>query len=334
MSSISQFQQQLQALHQTVLLNEAVDCWIQSASGIYVDGTFGRGGHSALACDSLNREASLFCFDRDQAAVSAGLDMFASVASYCQPSVEILHSEFSHMRSELEKRGKRGCVDGILLDIGVSSPQIDNAERGFSFSVDGPLDMRMNPDAGQSAAEWLAAAELQDIAHVLKYYGEEKFAKRIATGICEAREVSPIESTLQLAKIIDEATPVKDRFKHPATRSFQAIRIYINDELGELERTLDSALDLLAVGGRLVVISFHSLEDRMVKRFMRERSSGVKLPKNIPVLAQDEAAEFKLVGKAIKASQQEVQNNPRSRSAVMRVLQRVSVSDTNRSVGG
>lgn len=223
-----------------------------------------------------------------------------------------------------EQAGLMGRVDGILLDLGVSSPQLDQAERGFSFTRDGPLDMRMDPGSGVSAAEWLAGAETKQIAEVLKTYGEERHAKRIACAIVEAREQGPITTTLQLADIVARANPSWERNKHPATRSFQAIRIHINGELDALKRLLESVLEVLAIGGRLVVISFHSLEDRMVKRFMREQAKGDRFPPGVPVTQDRMQPRLRLVGKALRPSDSETAVNPRARSAVLRVAERLS----------
>jgi 16S rRNA (cytosine1402-N4)-methyltransferase len=216
-----------------------------------------------------------------------------------------------------------GRVNGILLDLGVSSPQLDQAGRGFSFTKDGPLDMRMDPGSGRSAAEWLAQAEMKEIADVLKNYGEERHAKRIARAIAEAREQAPIRTTLQLAQIVSKANPSWEQSKHPATRSFQGIRIYINGELDALQRVLQSVIDVLAVGGRLAVISFHSLEDRMVKRFMRDQAKGDRFPPGVPVTQESLQPRLRLVGKALRPGAEETATNPRARSAVLRVAERL-----------
>ena len=303
--------------HITVLLNEAVDGLNVKADGLYIDGTFGRGGHSRLILERLGEKGRLIAIDRDlQAAESA--EAFNDDKRF-----EFVHQNFADIEPLLADKGLLEKVDGILLDLGVSSPQLDQAGRGFSFMNDGPLDMRMDTSKGRSAAEWLAVASVDEIRKVLKEYGEEKFATRIARGIAENREVTSITTTLQLAKIIDVATPVKDKFKHPATRSFQAIRIFINDELGELSRTLELTQKVLAKHGRLSVISFHSLEDRIAKRFIKKKSKGDNFPKGLPVLESQLNKEFKTIGKAIKASQQEVEANPRSRSAVLRVAEKL-----------
>lgn len=307
---------QNQEEHITVLLHEAVDGLNVKPDGLYIDGTFGRGGHSRLILERLGENGRLFAIDRDpQAAKTA--EEFSGDKRF-----EFFHQNFATIEPLLTQKNLVGMVDGILLDLGVSSPQLDQAERGFSFIKDGPLDMRMDTSTGMSAAEWLAVAGVDEIRKVLKEYGEEKFSTRIARAICEIRNEKPIETTLQLAKIIDEASPVKDKHKHPATRSFQAIRIFINDELGELRKTLSVTPNMLAKEGRLSVISFHSLEDRMVKRFIKEKSKGDNFPKGLPVMASELNQEFKTIGKAIKASKDEIDQNPRSRSAVLRIAEK------------
>ncbi len=228
------------------------------------------------------------------------------------------------MAELLESRSRAGRLQGVLLDLGVSSPQLDRADRGFSFLHDGPLDMRMNPEAGESAADWLAVADEGDIARVLKEYGEERFARRMAAAIVRARREAPITRTLQLAKIVAEANPAWEKGKHPATRAFQAIRIYINRELDDLQSLLDGVVDLLTVGGRLVVISFHSLEDRMVKRFIRREERGPKLPRGLPVRDADVPRRLRSVGKPVRAGDEELNVNVRSRSAIMRVAEKVA----------
>lgn len=302
--------------HITVLLNEAVDGLNIKADGIYIDGTFGRGGHSRLILQKLGSNGRLLAIDRDPRAAEEAESLKAD------PRFEFFHQNFASIGPLIEHKGWLGRVDGILLDLGVSSPQLDDATRGFSFMKDGPLDMRMDTSRGISAAEWLSKAKLDEMRGVLKNYGEEKFATRIARAILEARAEKAIETTLQLAEIIDLATPVKDKFKHPATRSFQAIRIFINDELKELEDTLTIAPSLLGAGGRLSVISFHSLEDRMVKRFMKQQAKGDSYPKDFPIRDSELNKQLKLVGKAVKASASEVAENPRSRSAVLRVAEK------------
>ena len=304
--------------HDTVLLHEAVDALVTRAEGRYVDGTFGRGGHSRLVLTRLSEQGQLLGIDRDPQAVEVGRKLAQE-----DPRFQIRHGEFSGVEEFVSELGWTG-VDGILLDLGVSSPQLDDAQRGFSFLRDGPLDMRMNPQAGESAADWLARAKEQDIAWVLKEYGEERFARRMAAALVKARQEAPIVTTARLAQVISEANPRWEQGKHPATRAFQAIRIYINGELEEVSQTLEQAAELLNVGGRLVVISFHSLEDRIVKRFMRDQVKGDPLPAKLPVMAKDIPQRFKLVDKPVKASDEEVAGNPRSRSAVMRVMEKIA----------
>ncbi len=304
--------------HRSVLLDEAVDALRIKPQGVYIDGTFGRGGHSSAILERLGDDGRLLALDQDPQAIEVANQRFVQ-----DPRFEIEQENFESLRSVVEKKGVSGRVDGILLDIGVSSPQLDDAARGFSFSRTGPLDMRMNPGQGESAAEWLARVEEAELARVLWEYGEEKFSRRIARAIVEKRQSQAINETGQLAGIIADATPVKDRHKHPATRSFQAIRIHINRELEVLEKALEAALDVLALHGRLVVISFHSLEDRIVKRYFRQVSRGPQLPKDIPIMAQDMEQPFKVIGKAIKPGKAELDRNPRARSSVMRVLERV-----------
>jgi len=302
--------------HITVLLHEAVDGLNIKPDGIYLDGTFGRGGHSRLILEKLGENGRLIAIDRDiQAAETAK-------SFQHDPRFSFFHQNFANIRSLLEQQGLVNKLDGILLDLGVSSPQLDQAERGFSFMKDGPLDMRMDTTSGISAKEWVNSAAVEDMRRVFKEYGEEKFALRIARGIDEYRQKQEITGTLQLAEIIDKACPVKDKFKHPATRTFQAIRIFINDELGELKATLQDMYDLLANGGRMSIISFHSLEDRLVKRFIKAQSQGAQLPKGIPVMASELDIRFNKIGKAIKASKQEVEANARSRSAILRIAEK------------
>ncbi len=304
--------------HTTVLLNEAVDMLVTKKDGFYIDGTFGRGGHSQAILNQLNAEGTLLVIDKDPQAIAQ-----AEALAQSDARVLVRRGSFADISGWVSELKKSGLVDGVLLDLGVSSPQLDDAERGFSFLREGPLDMRMNPDAGLSAKEWLAAVEFETLVTVLKRYGEEKFGRRIATAIKE--NINQLHTTLDLAEVIDKAVPVKDKFKHPATRSFQAIRIAVNQELDDLESFLNSALSLLAVEGRLVVISFHSLEDRLVKHFIRDNARAKQPPRGIPIKASQLAVvPLKKVGKAIKASAEEVSANPRSRSAVMRVAEKVA----------
>lgn len=305
--------------HISVLLDECIEALAIKPNGIYVDATFGRGGHSAHILASLGDEGQLIAFDRDPQAIKAA-ERFADDKRF-----RIIHSPFGDMAEEIEALGLTGKIDGVLMDLGVSSPQLDDAERGFSFLRDGPLDMRMDTSRGQSAAQWLANAEEQDITQVIKEFGEEKFGKRIAHAIVNTRKHTPITRTAQLAQIIDEAVPVKDKFKHPATRAFQGIRIYINAELEQLRVGLKAATQVLAKEGRLAVISFHSLEDRLVKRFIKEQSKGKVVPHNLPITQAEIDADkvLKALGKAIKPSEQEIANNVRSRSSVLRVAEKL-----------
>lgn len=305
--------------HISVLMDETIDALAIKPDGIYMDGTFGRGGHSGQILARLGEHGRLQAIDQDPQAIKSA-EKFADDYRFA-----IAHTRFSNLYEVAAQNDLLGKVDGILLDIGVSSPQLDDAERGFSFMKDGPLDMRMDPTSGRSAAQWLAEAELEDIVHVIKTYGEEKFGRRIAHKVLEVREHTPITTTKQLADLVDEAVPVKDKFKHPATRTFQAIRIYINSELEEIQTALQAAIRVLKPGGRLVVISFHSLEDRIVKQFIKKQSKGAALPRGLPLTdAQiNQNLTLKAVGKAIKPSQAEIERNPRSRSSVLRVAQRL-----------
>ena len=306
--------------HISVLLQGAVDALVVDSKGFYIDGTFGRGGHSGLILQRLSASGRLMAVDRDPDAISVGKARFRD-----ELRLFFRHSEFSQIAHLAREEGWTGRVSGVLLDLGVSSPQVDSPERGFSFMRNGPLDMRMNPAVGMSASEWLQVVDMEDLVRVLKVYGEERFGRRIATAILKRRESGPIETTAELARIIDGAIPVWNRDKHPATRSFQAIRIQVNSELDEVHQVLDDSLELLAVGGRMVVISFHSLEDRIVKRFMRNHSRAGPVPGDIPVAVSDQPRPpLKLVGKAVKPSVAEVAVNPRSRSAVMRVAEKVA----------
>lgn len=305
--------------HITVLLNEAVDGLALKPNGIYIDGTFGRGGHSRLILSQLGEQGQLIAIDRDPRAI-------AEANSINDPRFQIVHSAFSAIPTICAERNLVGKIDGILLDLGVSSPQLDEAERGFSFMRDGPLDMRMDTTKGISAMDWLAQVSVDDLAWVLKTFGEERFAKRIAQAVVSYNQSAPekISRTLQLAKIIADAVPFKDKHKHPATRAFQGIRIFINSELDELENALNSALSVLAPEGRLSIISFHSLEDRMVKQFMRKQSKGESVPKGLPILESEltKNIPLKIIGKAVMPSEAEIQANPRSRSAVLRIAEK------------
>lgn len=305
-------------MHQTVLLREAVDALVTRRDGFYVDGTFGRGGHSRAILQVLDADGRLLGVDKDPLAAAEAEQLVVS-----EPRFEFFHGSFALLPHQLRRMGI-GAVDGILLDLGVSSPQLDEAGRGFSFQHDGPLDMRMDTTSGETAAQWLARADEADIADVLYEYGEERYSRRIARAIVAARAEAAITTTGRLATIVAEANPRWEKHKHPATRAFQAIRIYINRELEDLRELLDSALDLLGPGGRLVVISFHSLEDRMVKRYMRDMSRGEQLPPGVPVRDSDLNRRMKLVGKAVRAGKDEVAANVRARSAIMRVAEKLA----------
>lgn len=301
--------------HLTVLLAEAVDALAIRADGVYVDCTFGRGGHSRAILSRLGPAGRLVAFDRDPAAIAAG-------SALGEPRLTLVHAPFSSLQEELERLGIAE-VDGILLDLGVSSPQLDDPARGMSFRFDAPLDMRMDTTRGITAGEWLAEASVADITEVLKEYGEERFAYAIAKAIAAARAGSPLATTGQLAALVEKAVRTREPGQHPATRSFQALRIFINQELEELSLVLPQCVSLLRAQGRLVVISFHSLEDRIVKRFMRDAALPPRLPSRLPVRASElPAPPLRLIGKAQRPGAAEVQANPRARSAVMRVAER------------
>lgn len=309
-------------LHTTVLLNEAVHSLNPRPDGIYLDGTFGRGGHSRLILSKLNSQGRLFAIDRDPTAIKAA-------RTIDDARFTIIHGPFSAMADYMMEKDLLGQVDGILLDLGVSSPQLDDPERGFSFMRDGPLDMRMDTTRGQSAAQWLAQAPVADIAWVLKTFGEERFANRIAQAIVVRNRQQPMTRTRELAALIADVSPFHDKHKHPATRSFQAIRIYINSELEEIELALASTLTVLAPGGRLSVISFHSLEDRMVKHFICQHSRGPQVPAGLPLTEAQISAQYKnrcqlkAVGK-IQPSVREINDNPRARSSVLRFAEKLT----------
>lgn len=304
--------------HETVLLNEAVLALDIKPSGVYVDGTYGRGGHSERILSQLGEAGRLIVVDKDPEAIADAKAKYAS-----DNRVSAWQGSFGDFPTAVMAAGvESGKIDGLLLDLGVSSPQLDDARRGFSFMREGKLDMRMNPDAGVSAAQWLFDSTEKEIADVLWRYGEERFSKRIARAIKLKCAEKPLETTLELAGLIVSATPNKrEPGKHPATRSFQAIRIKINQELEDVEECLHRAVDSLSPNGRLVVISFHSLEDRVVKHFMRDMSSTPRLPKGLPIPDSDIQARMRLIGKASRASQGEVAVNPRSRSAIMRIAE-------------
>jgi 16S rRNA (cytosine1402-N4)-methyltransferase len=302
--------------HQTVLLQEAVEALNIQVGGCYIDGTFGRGGHSAAILERLGENGCLIAIDKDEEAVAAAAQRFAGDARF-----HIEQASFAQLRQVAEKYQKAGEVNGLLLDLGVSSPQLDDPLRGFSFQQDGPLDMRMDRTQGISASDWLNTADEGDIAEVLKVYGEERFARRIARAVVAQRDSQPLVTTRQFAELIAAAVPRREKGKNPATRSFQAVRIKVNRELDDLVDALDQSLQVLAQGARLVVISFHSLEDRIVKRFMRKQSQGDRLPNGLPVQFEQSNAVLKTVGKAVHPSEQEIKDNVRARSAVMRVAE-------------
>lgn len=302
--------------HHAVLLNAAVDALVIKPDGRYFDGTFGRGGHSQQILKQLGENGQLTGIDKDPTAIKAGEAMAAADRRF-----HIQHGSFAEIAQFTENLGWQG-VTGVLLDLGVSSPQLDDADRGFSFMRNGPLDMRMNPQQAPSAAQWLNTAGEQDIANVIYRYGEERFSRRIARAIVARRTEEPLQTTRDLAQLVSAAVPYKEKHKHPATRTFQAIRVFINRELEDLEAGLEAAVKLLDEGGRLVVISFHSLEDRIVKRFMRDIARGPQLPRGLPVTAEQQRTGFRLIGKAVKAEGSEINENVRARSAVMRVLER------------
>lgn len=302
--------------HVPVLAHEAVAALAIRPEGVYVDATFGRGGHSRLILAQLGPAGRLVALDRDPDAIRAG-------AALRDERLTVVRSPFSRLAAVLDSLGI-GQVDGILLDIGVSSPQLDDAMRGFSFRLDAPLDMRMDPDSGISAADWLATASEEEISEVIRNYGEERFAKSIARALVAARQKEAIRSTGQLANLIAAAVRKREPGQHPATRSFQAIRIHINRELEELSTVLPQCVDRLKAGGRLAVICFHSLEDRLVKRFMRDEAQGEQAPARLPIpAAMLKPGRLRLVGRAQRAGEAEVAANPRARSAVLRVAERV-----------
>lgn len=303
--------------HRPVLLDEVITALNIQSAGIYVDGTFGRGGHASAILNRLGNEGHLFAMDKDPQAVVTAKQMFADDARF---SIE--HGSFAQLERCMAERNWLGKVSGILLDLGVSSPQLDDPQRGFSFRREGALDMRMDTTGGISAEQWINQAGESELAQVFRDYGEERFAKRIARAIVKTRSESPITTTTQLANIIAQANPAWEQGKDPATRCFQAIRIFINKELEDLQQFLPQSLKLLKQGGRLAVISFHSLEDRLVKRFIRDQSRGDDYPPDLPIAAVHIKPKLRAVGKAIYPSDQEVGNNLRARSAVLRVAER------------
>ena len=306
--------------HQSVLYDQALEELQIKPDGIYLDCTFGRGGHSRGILQQLGKNGKLIAFDRDVEAINCQ----EAGALREDSRFSLHHSCFSEMCAVVENQAYLGKIDGILMDLGVSSPQLDTPERGFSFLRDGDLDMRMNSSCGLSAAQYLMQVDEQELARVIYEYGEERFSRRIAKAIIEQRQQHPLETTLQLAKLIENSVPFQDKHKHPATRTFQAIRIEINQELEEIKTGLNQAIQVLASGGRLVVISFHSLEDRIVKRFMRDESGRRTNPGRLPIKEQDiQQGVLKKPGKAMRAQEQEIRQNPRARSAVMWVAEKI-----------
>ncbi len=307
--------------HAPVMHDEVIAALAIKPKGRYVDGTYGRGGHARSILAALDEDGSLIVMDRDPQAIA---DARASLGADYR--VTIIHDDYANLYARIAELGLLEQVDGILLDLGVSSPQLDDARRDFSFQHNGPLDMRMNPEQGESAAEWLKHADEAEIARVLWEYGEERHSRRIARKLVEVRQSRPIEDTATLASIISAMMPRPKNNKHPATRSFQAIRIHINQELAQIQQLLETVLDILKIGGRLLVISFHSLEDRLVKRFFKAQSTGPKIPRGLPLRDSEIDAQIRLrsSGKAIKAGSGELSSNPRARSAVLRVAERAA----------
>lgn len=306
--------------HQPVLFHEVLDAMQVKPDGVYVDGTFGRGGHAAAILALLSDKGRLIVMDKDPQAISCAQDQLSD-----DKRVTIIHDDYAYMKKHIELQGLKNLVDGVLLDLGVSSPQLDDASRGFSFQHNGPLDMRMNTAEGESAAQWIMRASEKEISDVLWQLGEERFSRRIARKVVEYRQLQSIHDTATLASIISGCVPSGKEKKHPATRSFQAIRIKINQELDHVQHVLNDIFDVLKIGGRVLVISFHSLEDRLVKRFFKKHSMDAVLPRGLPLRDVDIVSTIRLrtIGKAIKAGAKEIELNPRSRSAVLRIAERV-----------
>lgn len=305
--------------HQPVLLAEVVEYLAIDADGVYIDATFGRGGHANQILRKLGNKGRLIAIDKDPTAVAYAQQQWSDDKRF-----KIYQDSFKRIKKIAEIEGVIGKVTGLLLDLGVSSPQLDQADRGFSFLRDGPLDMRMDPLAGISAAEWLACATEKEIAQVLKDYGEERYAKRIARAIVEERKLRSIVTTVHLANVVKLAHPRWERHKHPATQTFQAIRIHINNELEDLKACLEQSLEILKIGGRLLVISFHSLEDRIVKRFIRQHTHETVELKKLPFMPAEWRPKLKNLGRGIKPNAYAIKVNPRSRSAVLRIAEKIS----------
>ena len=304
-------------LHQTVLQAEAIEALAIKKDGNYIDATFGRGGHSKAILSLLSEKGCLIAIDRDPEAIT-----HANKFKDQDSKLKVVQATFGEIGKLKETEELRGKIDGILFDLGVSSPQLDNPDRGFSFMHNGPLDMRMNQMDQLSAAQWINTATEKEIADVLFRFGEERHSRRMAKRVVAARQEKDIETTGQLAELVKAANPAWEKGKHPATRAFQAIRIHINNELEQIEKALDEAVELLRGEGRLVVISFHSLEDRIVKNFLTNKARGDNFPRDVPVTAEQMNPTLKKIGKVIRAKESEVLNNPRARSAVMRVAEK------------
>lgn len=307
-------------VHIPVLVKEIIQGLGIQPEGSYIDCTFGRGGHSQAILKRLGEHGRLFVFDKDPHAINS-----ARILASKDTRIHVFHSSYSNLFTRLEKYGLIGSINGVLFDLGVSSTQIDNPERGFSFNLEGNLDMRMDPTSGMTASNWINNATFDEITHVLKNFGEEKYARRISKAIVRTRTNQPISTTTQLSEIVCSAIPTWEKKKHPATRTFQAIRIFLNNELDELAEGLSQAFDLLNFNGRLVVASFHSLEDRLVKRFMREYSTNDPYPKDIPVTTSMIKPRLKIIGKVLKPTASEISSNPRARSARLRIAEKIEI---------
>ena len=305
--------------HISVLPAEAVEALKIKSDGVYIDATFGRGGHSGLILEQLNDDGRLVAFDCDHQAVDHANELYGKDIRF-----SIARRNYSEMADVAEEFGITGGVHGVLFDLGVSSPQLDQAERGFSFDKSGPLDMRMDQDTGQPVSQWLQNASAEEVAEVFRDYGDERYAKRIARKVVEAVEAKPITDTLELAEVIKAAHPRWEKHKHPATRCFQALRIFINRELDHLKAALESCVDLLRPGGRIVVISFHSLEDRIVKRFFRGPDRNASLPRGLPIVEEETPWVLRKIGGSVRPTEREVESNPRARSSIMRIAEKVA----------
>ncbi len=305
--------------HEPVLVDEALALLAIETGGYYVDATYGRGGHTARILEALGGEGRVLAIDRDPQAIEAGRRRFAR-----EVRLTLVHAAFSDLRELVPAHAHGRACRGVLFDLGVSSPQLDDARRGFSFRADGPLDMRMDPAHGEPASAWLARARVDEIREVIAAYGEERFARRVAQAIVAARDKRPIERTSELAALVARAVPTREPGKHPATRTFQALRMHVNDELGQLEHGLAGAVDVLAPGGRLVVISFHSVEDRVVKRFLRGASSIDPELARLPVIPPQAQPRLKLLGRKTRPAPVESARNPRARSALLRAAEKLA----------